>query len=224
MKKSGLSFLSAALLGAVALVSGPAGAATIYDNFTGAGPGVPMADVSYAAIFKSNITQTITGIGARVSAPNDGSLKFVLFDLGNGSSAAGSGTLIFTQQKFFSADPTYDYKASDPFSLVLAADEWYAVGAISAVGSGFKISYDASLVKNPGPTFTPFPDYNLNFKDYNDPSSASGFGCCNFHYQLYGNVGAVPEPASWAMMILGFASVGFMAYRRRRDWTHFRVA
>lgn len=183
-----------------------------------------MADVSYAAIFKSNITQTITGIGARVSAPNDGSLKFVLFDLGNGSSAAGSGTLIFTQQKFFSADPTYDYKASDPFSLVLAADEWYAVGAISAVGSGFKISYDASLVKNPGPTFTPFPDYNLNFKDYNDPSSASGFGCCNFHYQLYGNVGAVPEPASWAMMILGFASVGFMAYRRRRDWTHFRVA
>jgi hypothetical protein len=29
------------------------------------------------------------------------------------------------------------------------------------------------------------------------------------------NVGAVPEPSTWAMMILGFASVGFMAYRRR---------
>jgi hypothetical protein len=26
---------------------------------------------------------------------------------------------------------------------------------------------------------------------------------------------AVPEPSTWAMMILGFASVGFMAYRRR---------
>jgi hypothetical protein len=35
-----------------------------------------------------------------------------------------------------------------------------------------------------------------------------------------GNVGAtlapaVPEPSTWAMMILGFASVGFVAYRRK---------
>jgi hypothetical protein len=37
---------------------------------------------------------------------------------------------------------------------------------------------------------------------------------------LYGEpvaaVGAVPEPSTWAMMILGFAGVGFMAYRRQR--------
>jgi PEP-CTERM motif len=26
---------------------------------------------------------------------------------------------------------------------------------------------------------------------------------------------AIPEPTTWAMMILGFAGVGFMAYRRR---------
>jgi hypothetical protein len=26
---------------------------------------------------------------------------------------------------------------------------------------------------------------------------------------------AVPEPSTWAMMILGFAGVGFMAYRRK---------
>jgi hypothetical protein len=25
----------------------------------------------------------------------------------------------------------------------------------------------------------------------------------------------VPEPATWAMMILGFAGIGFMAYRRK---------
>ena len=29
------------------------------------------------------------------------------------------------------------------------------------------------------------------------------------------SVAAVPEPSTWAMMILGFAGVGFMAYRRR---------
>jgi hypothetical protein len=29
-----------------------------------------------------------------------------------------------------------------------------------------------------------------------------------------GGVAAVPEPSTWAMMILGFAGIGFMAYRR----------
>ena len=37
---------------------------------------------------------------------------------------------------------------------------------------------------------------------------------------LYGQfittVSAVPEPSTWAMMLLGFAGVGFMAYRPRR--------
>jgi hypothetical protein len=28
-------------------------------------------------------------------------------------------------------------------------------------------------------------------------------------------IGAVPEPSTWAMMILGFAGIGFMAYRRK---------
>jgi hypothetical protein len=31
------------------------------------------------------------------------------------------------------------------------------------------------------------------------------------------SVAAVPEPSTWAMMILGFAGVGFMGYRRRNS-------
>jgi hypothetical protein len=30
-------------------------------------------------------------------------------------------------------------------------------------------------------------------------------------------VGAVPEPSTWAMLIIGFAGVGFMAYRRKNQ-------
>jgi PEP-CTERM motif len=30
-----------------------------------------------------------------------------------------------------------------------------------------------------------------------------------------GAAAVVPEPSTWAMMILGFADVGFMAYRRK---------
>jgi hypothetical protein len=35
---------------------------------------------------------------------------------------------------------------------------------------------------------------------------------------------AVPEPSTWAMMVLGFAGVGFMAYRRRNQTSALRVA
>ena len=38
------------------------------------------------------------------------------------------------------------------------------------------------------------------------------------------SVSTVPEPSTWAMMILGFAGVGFMAYRRRNKTAMLQVA
>ena len=35
------------------------------------------------------------------------------------------------------------------------------------------------------------------------------------HIAFFGTPGVVPEPATWAMMILGFAGIGFIAYRRK---------
>jgi hypothetical protein len=37
-------------------------------------------------------------------------------------------------------------------------------------------------------------------------------------------VAPVPEPSTWAMMILGFFGIGFMAYRRKQNGTAFSVA
>jgi fibro-slime domain-containing protein len=39
-----------------------------------------------------------------------------------------------------------------------------------------------------------------------------------------GAISAVPEPSTWAMMILGFFGVGFVAYRRRNAGTALRIA
>jgi hypothetical protein len=39
-------------------------------------------------------------------------------------------------------------------------------------------------------------------------------------YMSTGSTGAVPEPSTWAMMILGFAGVAFTAYRRRTGTRH----
>jgi hypothetical protein len=48
--------------------------------------------------------------------------------------------------------------------------------------------------------------------------------CCNGGIALDNvSVTAVPEPATWGMMILGFMGVGFMAYRRKRNYS-FRLA
>jgi hypothetical protein len=41
--------------------------------------------------------------------------------------------------------------------------------------------------------------------------STDAFGMDNVVF----GIGAVPEPSTWALMILGFAGVGFMAYRRK---------
>jgi hypothetical protein len=38
------------------------------------------------------------------------------------------------------------------------------------------------------------------------------------------SVGGVPEPSTWAMMILGFAGIGFLAYRRKNRSSAFRFA
>jgi len=45
-----------------------------------------------------------------------------------------------------------------------------------------------------------------------------GKPCIGFRRELNGDVAVapVPEPSTWAMMILGFAGVGFIAYRRRK--------
>ena len=45
---------------------------------------------------------------------------------------------------------------------------------------------------------------------YDGPGLEGGVGVINVA------VAAVPEASTWAMMILGFAGVGFIAYRRSR--------
>jgi hypothetical protein len=39
-----------------------------------------------------------------------------------------------------------------------------------------------------------------------------------------GVVGVVPEPSTWTMMVLGFAGIGFMAYRKRKSGYALRLA
>jgi hypothetical protein len=64
-----------------------------------------------------------------------------------------------------------------------------------------------------------FPGAPLNFNPNVSGIYTFDLTLFNSNNEQVGNVSiqvnAVPEPSTWAMMILGFAGVGFMAYRRK---------
>jgi hypothetical protein len=99
-----------------------------------------------------------------------------------------------------------------------------------------------TIVLSDGETFTVLPGQTFNFENIAgfangvssfevlgiDPSSAlNAFdpdafvteltfaSAGNFTGEMDPITAAVPEPSTWAMMLLGFAGVGFMAYRRK---------
>lgn len=197
-------------------VGGAAEAAVIYDNFTRSEYHAQISNYGYTAVFQSNIDQTINQIGSRLRG-GESDVKFVIIDLGNGVDPTSTGQTVFSDVSHVVAGEGYDWFYSDLFSFNLNAGRWYAVGAVGAVGSPLYVSGDYAAPINPGPTFTAYSNRNMNVMSYDNPDSNLGFACCNFHTRLLTNdsVGAVPEPATWALMILGFGSAGAMLRRTR---------
>jgi hypothetical protein len=67
--------------------------------------------------------------------------------------------------------------------------------------------------------------YSVGDYSFPDSGNASSYGNLDFAaYTRFTEVSsAVPEPSTWAMMILGFAGLGFMAYRRKSNGLAFRL-
>lgn len=61
----------------------------------------------------------------------------------------------------------------------------------------------------------------------NGDGSYTGYLTSPYQYEAGSGtfaIAAVPEPSTWAMMLLGFAGVGFMTYRRRSQSSALTVA
>jgi hypothetical protein len=57
----------------------------------------------------------------------------------------------------------------------------------------------------------------IKVKNRQHPAMGSGDGVVSMTTSL----GAVPEPSTWVMMILGFVGLGYMPYRRKNGTLRF---
>ena len=125
--------------------------------------------------------------------------------------------------------PVYHFQPGDivdfgsvqiyPYSSAMAGNFFYQTG-------GFGVAYNGSYLVPHGTTyyictdlfgppgcsgapFQPPLDQRLLFTIPDDASSIQLAWTIPSAYQ------AVPEPSTWAMLLLGFAGIGFMTWRRR---------
>ena len=212
----------ALILTTVAFIgAGSAHATTVSPTPTGLGS---VTD-SHWTISSYSGTSTVATLVAPYIAPDNG-----LFPFGAWSAPlAGSQWIVPTPIASTSLDPTYPGYYTYQEQVTLAAGQvlsgkYLTDNTVTSItlasptqtlvdpGGGFKVptTFTFAPVGAPGGTYT------LTFSVEN-------------YAQASGNptgldVGAVPEPATWAMMILGFMGVGFMAYRRKSSNQSFRLA
>jgi hypothetical protein len=225
-------FATAALL----LAAAPANAAVF--NFAASGTENGTGPLSAAAIITINngslqvqLTDNQTGQISSGQTVSD-----ISFSLSSGFGTLGAftqaGSLVNVDN---STTPTFQPISGDP-------DHWAAI----LTGSGSSASLELTALSgmkprnlivggSPAPNggfdeFNPYINGTGTFTLACTLCSATGETLSNVSFSfgtnaftLPGTMSAVPESSTWAMMILGFAGVGFMAYRRRGQ-ASFRFA
>jgi PEP-CTERM motif len=73
-----------------------------------------------------------------------------------------------------------------------------------------------------GTGYNSAPGFGSSYSAYVQDHYSRGTGPINYAFRIDGVNGAVPEPATWAMMLVGFGAAGSaMRYRRRKTAVSF---
>ncbi len=142
------------------------------------------------------------------------------FDLGSTSFSDGPGGTVGTVLDLSGASVVFDV-TTNTFSATALTATGANGGTFNYVGSPFDIlKYTSTTSSNA---------IEIDVQGFVAGQATNGIGFeqldaegTTFHEigpagNLVLQVAAVPEPSTWAMMILGFCGVGFMAYRRKRN-------
>ncbi len=141
---------------------------------------------------------------------------FITIDLGVAYSI-GSFDLFNTHNTQYGDRGTGAFTIIAGNSIIGSAGNYVLSGPTSLLVSGL---LSAAPVSDPisGQTFASLSAATFRYLEFLPTTVASAnTSCCGAN--VFGlnelRVSAVPEPATWALMIIGFAGVGFTAYRRK---------
>jgi hypothetical protein len=108
---------------------------------------------------------------------------------------------------------TYISSLGGGFSLINGAiSSWSLSGSSQFLGCGGGpgcVTQTIGTSSNSGDSYEYFDQTVLNYVTASNDAGGS--------WSAGSVTSAVPEPSTWAMMMLGFAGVGFMAYRRSQS-------
>jgi len=115
--------------------------------------------------------------------------------------------------------PNEPQTGSVAFKIVLDTNKWTLDFFKNGVQQSFQAT-DGSLVNELTLNPTTLDQFGISFLGGDSPSIVN-FSNVSLTQQTT-EVAAVPEPSTWAMLVLGFAGVGFLSYRR--SGSHLRLA
>jgi PEP-CTERM motif len=165
--------------------------------------------------YSSGIYTTIDVPGASWGLPGSGTFPFAISNTGQVAGFYYTGNPVLGG----SSNPYglgFLYSNGQYTSVQFPGSAYTALYYINSLGevagysdSGWFLEVDGSFIvlKPPSPSDAFFVT-NVVVTGLNDTSV---FG--------YFDVSAVPEPSTWAMLLIGFVGIGFAGYRKRRQYT-----
>jgi hypothetical protein len=205
------AFLSAAVLAAAySLARQQANAETIFELDPTSSASL-IADLGVGQGVAVTTTQTISDFAFFAYLPDGGDLKFMIWDGGN-------STLLDTFTKTFPASSTPSWLDAGPLSFTLAAGSTYHFGFIPDNDATFGFLGSRTSYTSNGLTALG----NSGYADFSSPVALSG-GDGGVQIALQISAGPVPEPSTWAMMLVGFAGLGYAGLRAQRRSVTARV-
>jgi hypothetical protein len=219
-----------------------ASAATITEVFTGTVSGLNGTDTMFGGsvsvgdqftatyLFNTSLGQEYDTTGAfrLQGGSTDGNLSPVAsvtlsFNGGPALSLNGSG---FGELLVSNSDVGTSKFVTSAAAQSAGYDTLLSMGVQSVPSAGNQVNpnvvpFPTSLTSEFSYTTDPYWDYR--FGQLGEPGGTSNnpnlinFTISSVTLTAVDNVAAVPEPSTWAMLILGFAGVGFLAYRRKNQ-------
>jgi hypothetical protein len=174
--------------------------------------GIVLAGLSAPA--HADVVYTFTNL---TGGATSGSLDLNLANLTAASNLNGSLAPFLVDLVFIENGQTFTITPSN-----LASGSFIDTGAAGSGGAGviFSLTSEENF-SAPTPTLEIFTNTWQVHDGLNGSTIASGSFTIGAPVVV---ASSVPEPSTWAMMILGFFGVGFMAYRRKLSGPAFSVA